>query len=155
MDAIESNIQAQSADFQENAKHMRSLTSELAENLQAVRERSDTNAAKLHLSRGKMLVRDRVKALLDPGTPFLEFSPLASWQMYEDDNPCGGIVTGIGMIHGQQGVIVANDATVQCCTSYPITVKKHLRAQEIPLELPLPYIYLVDSGVAVLPRPRE
>jgi len=151
MDAIESNIQTQGQDFKENEKHMKSLTAELIESLQLVRERGDTDAAKLHLSRGKMLVRDRVQALLDPGTPFLEFSPLAGWQMYDDDSPGGGIVTGIGIIHGKRVVVVANDATVKGGTYYPVTVKKHLRAQEIALENRLPCIYLVDSGGAFLP----
>ena len=151
MDAIESNIQTQATDFQDNLKHMRSLTTELSKSLSSVRERADTDAAELHLSRGKMLVRDRVRALLDTGTPFLEFSPLAAWGMYDDENPGGGIVTGIGSIHGKQVVVVANDATVKGGTYYPITVKKHLRAQEIALENGLPCIYLVDSGGAFLP----
>ena len=151
MDAIESNIRTQAPDFQKNLKHMRSLAAELAENLSSVRDRTDTDAAALHRSRGKMLVRDRVQLLLDPGTPFLEFSPLASWKMYEDENPGGGIITGIGSIHGKQVVVVANDATVKGGTYYPITVKKHLRAQEIALENRLPCIYLVDSGGAFLP----
>ena len=151
MDAIESNIRTQDPDFQENLKHMKSLTAELANSLSSVRERGDTAAAELHRSRGKMLVRDRVQALLDPGTPFLELSPLAAWNMYDGDAPGGGIVTGIGSIHGKQVVVVANDATVKGGTYYPITVKKHLRAQEIALENRLPCIYLVDSGGAFLP----
>ena len=155
MDAIESNIQIDDPEFQNNLEQMKSLTAELNKRLDSVRERGGTSAAELHRSRGKMLVRDRVKTLLDPGTPFLEFSPLAAWQMYEDENPGGGIVTGIGMIHGKQVVIVANDATVKGGTYYPITVKKHLRAQEIALENRLPCIYLVDSGGAFLPLQAE
>jgi acetyl-CoA carboxylase carboxyltransferase component len=151
MDPIESNIQAQDPAFQENRSHMESLADELAKNLNSVRERDGTDAAALHRSRGKMLVRERIQTLLDPGAPFLEFSPLAAWKMYEDENPAGGIVTGIGNIHGKQVVIVANDATVKGGTYYPITVKKHLRAQEIALENRLPCIYLVDSGGAFLP----
>ena len=151
MDVIESNIRAEAKDFQENVKHMKSLAAELAGNLKSVREREGTDAAALHRSRGKMLVRERVQVLLDPGTPFLEFSPLAAWKMYDDENPGGGIVTGIGSIHGKQVVIVANDATVKGGTYYPITVKKHLRAQEIALENRLPCVYLVDSGGAFLP----
>ena len=151
MDVIESNIRAEAKDFQENVEHMKSLAAELAGNLKSVREREGTDAAALHRSRGKMLVRERVQVLLDPGTPFLEFSPLAAWKMYDDENPGGGIVTGIGTIHGKQVVIVANDATVKGGTYYPITVKKHLRAQEIALENRLPCIYLVDSGGAFLP----
>ena len=148
---IDYNIQTQDPDLKKNLKDMRNLGAELTENLRSGRERSDTDAAELHRSRGKMLVRDRVRALLDPGTPFLEFSPLASWKMYEDENPGGGIVTGIGSINGKQVVIVANDATVKGGTYYPITVKKHLRAQEIALQNCLPCIYLVDSGGAFLP----
>ncbi len=151
MDAIESNIQTQDPAFKENLEHMKSLSAELAANLKSVREREGTDAAALHRSRGKMLVRERVRTLLDPGTPFLEFSPLASWEMYDNENPGGGIVTGIGSIHGKQVVIVANDATVKGGTYYPMTVKKHLRAQEIALENRLPCIYLVDSGGAFLP----
>ena len=151
MDSLESNIQTHTTDFQDNLKHMVSLTTELANSLSSVRERSDTDSAKLHRSRGKMLVRDRVRTLLDPGTPFLEFSPLAAWGMYDDDNPGGGIVTGLGSIHGKQVVVLANDATVKGGAYYPITVKKHLRAQEIALENGLPCIYLVDSGGAFLP----
>ena len=151
MDVIESNIRTQDPAFQANAKHMKSLTDELAANLNEVRERGGTDAAELHRSRGKMLVRDRVRVLLDPGTPFLEFSPLAAWGMYDGDDPGAGIVTGIGSIHGKQVVVVANDATVKGGTYYPITVKKHLRAQEVALENGLPCIYLVDSGGAFLP----
>ena len=140
MDSLESNIQTHTTDFQDNLKHMVSLTTELANSLSSVRERSDTDSAKLHRSRGKMLVRDRVRTLLDPGTPFLEFSPLAAWGMYDDDNPGGGIVTGLGSIHGKQVVVLANDATVKGGTYYPITVKKHLRAEVIALENGLPCI---------------
>ena len=148
MDAIESNIRTQDADFQENLKHMKSLTAELADSLNSVRERGDTDAAELHRGRGKMLVRDRVQALLDPGTPFLELSPLAAWNMYEGEDPGGGIVTGLGSIHGKQVVVVANDATVKGGTYFPMTVKKHLRAQRVAQENRLPCIYLVDSGGA-------
>ena len=155
MDAIESNIQTNGPDFQKNLEYMQSLIAELNESLRSVRETGDTDAAELHRSRGKMPVRDRVRTLLDPGTPFLELSPLAAWQMYKDESPCGGIVTGIGIIHGKQVVIVANDATVKGGTYYPITVKKHLRAQEIALENRLPCIYLVDSGGAFLPLQAE
>ncbi len=101
MDAIESNIRTQDSDFQENRKHMTALVAELSDNLKSVRERTDTSAAELHRSRGKMLVRDRVQTLIDPGTPFLEFSPLAAWKMYEDEDPGGGIVTGAANILGR------------------------------------------------------
>jgi len=151
MEAIYSKIQTHDPEFLNNQSNMQALVSELTGNMGTIRERGDTDAAKLHLSRGKLMVRDRISKLLDPGTPFLEFSTLAAWGMYDDDSPGGGIVTGIGSIHGKQVVIVANDATVKGGTYYPITVKKHLRAQEIALENLLPCVYLVDSGGAFLP----
>lgn len=155
MEAIDSKIHTHDAEFLSNHSNMSALVSQLTDNLAAIRDRDDTDAAKLHLSRGKLMVRDRIRRLLDPGTPFLEFSTLAGWGMYEDDSPGGGIVTGIGSIHGKQVVIVANDATVKGGTYYPITVKKHLRAQEIALENLLPCVYLVDSGGAFLPLQAE
>ncbi len=151
MESIESKINTRDTEFLSNQSHMRSLVAELTGNLETVRDREGTDAAKLHRSRGKLMVRERVRKLLDPGTPFLEFSTLAGWGMYDDDSPGGGIVTGIGSIQGKQVVIVANDATVKGGTYYPITVKKHLRAQEIALENLLPCVYLVDSGGAFLP----
>ncbi len=151
METIVSKIHTQDAEFQSNQSSMRSVVSELADNLRKIRDRDETDAAALHRSRGKLMVRERIQRVLDPGSPFLEFSTLASWGMYEDENPGGGIITGIGSIHGKQVVIVANDATVKAGTYYPITVKKHLRAQEIAMENRLPCIYLVDSGGAFLP----
>ncbi len=155
MDTIVSQIDTQDAEFHTNQAAMRSLVCRLSDNLSKVRDRDGTDAAALHRSRGKLLARERVKRLLDPGSPFLELSTLASWGMYDDENPGGGLVTGIGNIHGQQVVILANDATVKGGTYYPITVKKHLRAQEIALENRLPCIYLVDSGGAFLPMQAE
>ena len=108
-----------------------------------------------HVDRGKLPVRDRITALLDPGSPFLELSALAAEGMYDDAAPAAGIVTGIGRVHGQEIVIVANDATVKGGTYFPITVKKHLRAQEVACENHLPCIYLVDSGGAFLPLQDE
>ena len=104
-----------------------------------------------HVARGKLLARERVDRLLDTGSPFLELAPLAGYDMYEDDAPSAGVITGIGLIHGRQVMIVANDATVKGGTYYPITVKKHLRAQEVAAENRLPCVYLVDSGGAFLP----
>lgn len=155
MDTIASQIRTQDAEFQINRKNMKGLVSELTENLKQIRERDDTRAATLHRSRGKLMARERIQRLVDPNTPFLELSTLAGWGMYDDENPGGGIVTGVGTIHGKQVVIVANDATVKGGTYYPITVKKHLRAQEIALENHLPCIYLVDSGGAFLPLQAE
>src|SRR3989441_5747841 len=108
-----------------------------------------------HTARGKLLVRDRIDRLLDAGSPFLELSPIAAWGCYDDEAPGAGIVTGIGRIAGRECVIVANDATVKGGTYYPLTVKKHLRAQEIALENRLACVYLVDSGGAFLPLQAE
>jgi 3-methylcrotonyl-CoA carboxylase beta subunit len=108
-----------------------------------------------HLGRGKLLPRDRVAGLLDPGSPFLELAPLAAWGMYGDEVPSAGIVTGVGRVAGRECVIVANDATVKGGTYYPLTVKKHLRAQEVAQQNRLPCIYLVDSGGANLPNQDE
>ena len=108
-----------------------------------------------HLARGKLLPRDRVDTLTDPGSPFLELSPLAADGMYDGDAPAAGIITGVGRVEGRECVIVANDATVKGGTYYPVTVKKHLRAQEVALHNRLPCIYLVDSGGAFLPRQDE
>ncbi|MFZ9593937.1 MAG: carboxyl transferase domain-containing protein, partial [Burkholderiaceae bacterium] len=105
-----------------------------------------------HLARGKLLPRDRVAQLLDPGAAFIEFSPLAAHGMYDGDAPCGGIITGVGSVHGRKVMVVCNDATVKGGTYYPMTVKKHLRAQEIAEENHLPCVYLVDSGGANLPN---
>src|SRR6187397_2521564 len=113
------------------------------------------SARERHVSRGKLLPRDRVDALLDPGSPFLELSPLAANGMYGGDAPAAGIITGVGRVAGRRCVVVANDATVKGGTYYPITVKKHLRAQEIALQNRLPCIYLVDSGGANLPHQAE
>jgi 3-methylcrotonyl-CoA carboxylase beta subunit len=108
-----------------------------------------------HQERGKLLPRDRVNQLLDPGSPFLELSPLAANGMYNDEAPGAGLITGIGTVSGRQSMIIANDATVKGGTYYPITVKKHLRAQEIAFANRLPCIYLVDSGGAFLPLQHE
>jgi len=108
-----------------------------------------------HISRGKLSPRERISQLLDPGSPFLELSPLAGWELYDDFVPCGGVITGIGRVNGVEVMVVANDATVKGGTYYPITVKKHLRAQEIAAANRLPCVYLVDSGGAFLPRQDE
>src|SRR4051812_45872960 len=137
---------------------MRELVEELHERLVVVRRGGSEAARDKHVGRGKMLVRERVDRLLDPGSPFLELSPLAAYGMY-DGGPFGvasaGIVTGIGRVRGRECVVVANDATVKGGTYYPITVKKHLRAQEVALHNHLPCVYLVDSGGAFLPMQDE
>ena len=134
---------------------MRELVAELRERLATVRQGGSQSARAKHEARGKLLVRERVDRLLDAGSPFLEIAPLAAGEMYDDAVPSAGIVTGIGRVHGRECVIVANDATVKGGTYYPITVKKHLRAQTIAAENHLPCIYLVDSGGAFLPMQDE
>jgi 3-methylcrotonyl-CoA carboxylase beta subunit len=131
------------------------LAAELRERLAAVRRGGDEEARARHTGRGKLLVRERVDRLLDPGSPFLELSPLAAHDLYEDDVPSAGIVTGVGRVEGVPCMVVANDATVKGGTYYPVTVKKHLRAQQIAAENRLPCIYLVDSGGAFLPLQDE
>src|SRR6476619_412186 len=137
------------------AVEMKELVDELRARLALVRQGGSEAARKKHTDRGKLLARDRVDALLDPGSPFLELSALAATGMYDAAVPSAGIVTGIGLISGRACVVVANDATVKGGTYYPITVKKHLRAQEIARANKLPCIYLVDSGGAFLPMQDE
>jgi len=155
MEPIESQIQPRSDAFEANANHHRGLASELRERLALVRQGGGERALALHRKRGKLFVRDRVDALLDPGSPFLELSPLAAWELYEGRGPSAGVVTGIGRIAGRECMIIANDATVKGGTYYPMTVKKHLRAQAIAQENHLPCVYLVDSGGAFLPLQDE
>ncbi|MFZ0574576.1 MAG: carboxyl transferase domain-containing protein [Candidatus Cybelea sp.] len=143
------------ADFQANAERMERLVAELRERLVAVRAGGGAEAVEKHRLRNKLPARERVERLLDPGSDFLELSALAASGMYDDDSPSAGILTGIGVVEGQHCVIVANDATVKGGTYYPITVKKHLRAQEIAQQNHLPCIYLVDSGGAFLPLQAE
>jgi 3-methylcrotonyl-CoA carboxylase beta subunit/propionyl-CoA carboxylase len=131
------------------------LVRELQERTDQARDGGGSRAIERHRQLGKLPVRDRVSRLIDPGTPFLELSALAAWEMYEGDAPAAGIITGIGTVSGREAMIVANDATVKGGTYYPITVKKHLRAQQIAIENRLPCIYLVDSGGAFLPLQAE
>src|SRR5919198_1342654 len=131
---------------------MEQLVAELRERLATARLGGSERARERHTKAGKLLPRERVERLLDPGTAFLELSPLAAFGMYDDEAPGAGIITGVGRVSGTTCVIVANDATVKGGSYYPLTVKKHLRAQEIALENRLPCIYLVDSGGAFLPR---
>ena len=155
MNIIETRVNPQGREFIANRQRMTGLVEELQGELSAARQGGPAEAVELHRSRGKLAVRERVDRLLDPGAPFLELSPLAAWGMYGEPINAAGIVTGIGSIHGKEVVVVANDATVKGGTYYPITVKKHLRAQEIALENRLPCIYLVDSGGAFLPLQAE
>jgi 3-methylcrotonyl-CoA carboxylase beta subunit len=152
INVLESKQDVHSAAFQENKAHMQAQVDDLLKVVAKVKLGGDEVARKKHTARGKLLARDRIDHLLDEGSAFLEIGQLAGYQLYEDDVPSGGMVAGIGRVSGQEVVIVANDATVKGGTYYPITVKKHLRAQEIALQNRLPSIYLVDSGGANLPR---
>jgi 3-methylcrotonyl-CoA carboxylase beta subunit len=152
MPVIKSAVMPRSAEFKKNAEAMRAVVADLRAHVARVELGGGERARQRHLSRGKLLPRDRVQALLDPGSPFLEFSQLAAHGMYGDEVPGAGIVTGIGRVAGRECVIVANDATVKGGTYYGVTVKKHLRAQEIAQQNRLPCIYLVDSGGANLPE---
>jgi 3-methylcrotonyl-CoA carboxylase beta subunit len=155
MPILTSKIDSASPTFAANAEHMRALVSDLRDKVARVSQGGGEEARKKHTARGKLLPRDRVSALLDPGSPFLEFSQLAAFGMHNDDAPCAGLITGIGRVQGVEVVVVANDATVKGGTYYPTTVKKHLRAQEIALQNNLPCVYLVDSGGAFLPLQDE
>ncbi len=151
MAVIESRVDRKSPAFQENQAYIETLVTELRARIEQVKQGGGEAAIARHRSRDKLLARERIEMLCDPDTPFLEFNPLAAWDMYGGDAPSAGIVTGIGVVEGQECVIVANDATVKGGTYFPITVKKHLRAQEIGEQNGLPCIYLVDSGGAFLP----
>ncbi|MEK6644165.1 MAG: carboxyl transferase domain-containing protein [Planctomycetota bacterium] len=155
MDAIQSRIIPTDPVFLENKAHMEAQVAELKQRVGVVKQGGGAAAVEKHTGRGKLVVRDRIERLIDPDSPFLELSPLSAWEMYDNDAPSAGVVTGIGRVQGRQCLIVANDATVKGGTYYPITVKKHLRAQEIALENHLPCIYLVDSGGAYLPLQAE
>jgi 3-methylcrotonyl-CoA carboxylase beta subunit len=152
---LRSDIDTRSPDFAVNAEAMRGLVADLRAKVAAVAEGGGESARARHRARGKLLARERVAALIDPGSPFLEFSQLAAFGLYGGEVPSAGIVTGIGSIAGRECVIVANDATVKGGTYFPLTVKKHLRAQEIARANRLPCIYLVDSGGAFLPMQDE
>jgi 3-methylcrotonyl-CoA carboxylase beta subunit len=152
MSIIESRISNRSDEFRQNSSAMQELVADLRARAAAIAEGGGERAREKHLGRGKLLPRDRIDRLVDPGSPFLEIGQFAGYQMYGDDNvAAGGLIAGIGRIHGLECMIVANDATVKGGTYYPITVKKHLRAQTIAQENNLPCIYLVDSGGAHLP----
>src|SRR5579883_1319079 len=155
MPVIATRIDPKSDEFRANAANLRALTEDLKAQLARTAEGGGAKAREKHAARGKLLPRERIRALLDPGSPFLELSPLAAHGMYDGQAPGAGLVTGIGRVHGQEILVVANDATVKGGTYFPMTVKKHLRAQEIALENHLPCVYLVDSGGAFLPLQDE
>jgi 3-methylcrotonyl-CoA carboxylase beta subunit/propionyl-CoA carboxylase len=155
MDVIASQTRTDRPEFAANVERMRALVADLRDRLARVREGGGAKYLERHRQLGKLPVRDRLDQLTDAGTPFLELSALAASGMYDDGAPAAGIVTGIGRVSGREVMIVANDATVKGGTYYPITVKKHVRAQQIALENRLPCVYLVDSGGAFLPLQAE
>ena len=155
MDVLRSAADPRGEAFQRNDDAHRALVADLRAQLAAARLGGDERSRQRHVERGKLLPRDRVDALLDPSSPFLELAPLAAHGLYDGDAPAAGMITGVGRIEGRECVIVANDATVKGGTYYPITVKKHLRAQEVALQNRMPCVYLVDSGGAFLPKQDE
>ncbi len=155
MTVLDSKLNTRSPEFRAAAEAMSGLVADLKDKIAKATAGGGEEARTKHLARGKLLPRDRVTLLLDAGTPFLELSPLAAYGMYKDEAPCAGIITGVGRVSGRECVIVCNDATVKGGTYFPMTVKKHLRAQEIARENRLPCIYLVDSGGANLPNQDE
>ena len=155
MSILNSQINTKSDDYRTNVDTMQTLVHELQTRIQQISLGGTEKARQRHLNHGKLLPRERLNHLLDPGAPFLEFSQLAAYDVYDDKVPAAGLITGIGRIHKQECVIVVNDATVKGGTYYPLTVKKHLRAQEIAEQNNLPCLYLVDSGGAFLPKQDE
>lgn len=155
MPLLDTHISVSSAEFKKNREWMNSLVEQLRQKIQTAKLGGGEDAARKHKSRGKLTARERIETLVDPGSSFLEFSSLAATDMYDGAAPAAGVITGIGVIKNQECVIVSNDATVKGGTYFPMTVKKHLRAQEIALENGLPCIYLVDSGGAFLPKQDE
>jgi len=155
MPKLVSKLNNRSPEFQENHSAMQALVDDLRLTVAQSGQGGSEKSRQKHLDRGKLLARDRVRLLLDPGSPFMELSPMAAYGLYDDAAPSAGIVTGIGRVHGQEVVVVANDATVKGGTYYPLTVKKHQRAQQIAQENNLPCVYLVDSGGAFLPLQAE
>ena len=148
---IESKVNASSDAFKENYEKNKELHLQLKERLEKIKEGGTEKARKIHLERGKLPTRERVSLLFDKNTPFLELSPLAAYDMYENEAPASGLITGIGIVHGREVMVIANDATVKGGTYYPITILKHARAQRVAQDNNLPCIYLVDSGGIYLP----
>jgi len=155
MDILETHVDPNSPMFRENTDRMTKLVSELRERISRVKQGGGAKYVERHRAQGKLPARERIDKLLDSGSSFLELSPLAAWDVYENEAPAAGIVTGIGRVSGREVLIVANDATVKGGTYYPLTVKKHVRAQEVALQNRLPCVYLVDSGGAFLPLQAE
>jgi acetyl-CoA carboxylase carboxyltransferase component len=155
MDTLETKVDPSDGTFKSNRDRMQRLVAELRERIARAREGGGPQYLQRHREQGKLPARERIDRLLDPGSPFLELSPLAAIDMYDDEAPAAGLITGIGRVSSRDVLIVANDATVKGGTYYPITVKKHVRAQQVALENRLPCVYLVDSGGAFLPLQAE
>src|SRR5947207_2916069 len=155
MAVLTSQLDRDAEEFARRRERMEELLAELRERTAQVARGGGEKATERHRSRGKLPARERVDLIVDPGTAFLELNALAAWELYDDDAPSAGIVTGIGVVEGRECVIVANDATVKGGSYFPLTVKKHLRAQEVANQNRLPCIYLVDSGGAFLPLQAE
>ncbi|TET66357.1 MAG: hypothetical protein E3J45_06625 [Candidatus Zixiibacteriota bacterium] len=151
MRRIESKIDTKSQEFKENEANLQRVVEEFRERLEKLKQGGPEKARKRHLDRKKLLPRDRVAKLFDRNTPFLELSPFAAYDMYKTEAPSAGVITGIGVVHGREVMVVANDATVKGGTYFPETIRKHIRAQEIAYENHLPCVYLVDSGGVFLP----
>ncbi|MDQ2632776.1 MAG: methylcrotonoyl-CoA carboxylase, partial [Pseudomonadota bacterium] len=155
MPALASSISPSSDGFRANAERMKALVADISAKAAIVERGGADEARERHVSRGKLLPRQRLAQLIDPGSPFLEIGQFAAWDMYDGDIASAGLIAGVGRVSGREVMIVVNDATVKGGTYYPLTVKKHLRAQEIALQNNLPCIYLVDSGGANLPNQDE
>src|SRR5687767_7886008 len=155
MDRLQSHLDINSENYRTNRQRMQALVDEYRARVEQARQGGGVKYVARHREQGKMPVRERIDALVDPGSAFLELSPLAAWELYDGDAPSAGIVTGVGRVSGREVLIVANDATVKGGTYYPLTVKKHVRAQQVALENRLPCVYLVDSGGAFLPLQAE
>jgi len=155
MERLASHVETASETFRRNRERMAALVAELKERTAQVRLGGGEKYLQRHRDQGKLPVRERIALLLDPSSPFLELSPLAAWDLYDSEAPAAGVVTGIGRVSGREVIVVANDATVKGGTYYPLTVKKHVRAQEVALQNRLPCVYLVDSGGAFLPLQSE
>ena len=148
---IESRVRTDSDEFRENAEYQQKALAQFRERLERVKMGGSPKAVDKHKMRGKLTARERIAKLIDRNTPFLELSALAAWDMYDNDAPSAGVITGIGTVHGRECLIIANDATVKGGTYVPTTVLKHVRAQQVAIENHLPCIYLVDSGGVFLP----
>src|SRR6059036_1718559 len=155
MDVLDSHVNPADSIFKTNRDRMQQLVAQLRDRLAGVRQGGGPKYIQRHREQGKLPVRERIDRLIDPGSSFLELSPLAAIDMYDDEAPAAGLITGIGRVSGRETLLVANDATVKGGTYYPTTVKKHVRAQQIALENRLPCVYLVDSGGAFLPLQAE